>query len=552
MEWLNWLDKEDKYSGMTAKQRKIQESIDSENDSDNQYYTKTASETVFKAISLKLDLIKSALNRNNPSKNSIPVLPEEAEQKFQEQSTTARMGKLHDGADYKDVPTTGSSPKGTGSSRQKLDTWQGGQEDSEYRKITNPEYTNDGRGMYDVQSAPSRKRGTPRVDPRMRKKDPIKTIPKTASWESWLEKNNGIETDHKKEDKHEWDGKFSSSNIKDEAEDDDKAISEEESLEELTDGKLEEIEKLKSWEIFLDKSGNATNNLRYYKGRHDKDDKKILNNDGSNYDKSPYHNQDIEADEKNRNEGTGKLDQDKRNWNTTEGNRGGNIDGSNMSYDDSEYDRKTGKYGVTEDGTRNEMRRINQQIKDENTKKPSKDGAVNPTQSPSNLDLHHADTQDVGKTPVGDASTPQTPNAPKTPDKIRKLPLSTESKITAGMEAIKSWELFLEKGIKYKDPDPKETDPEKIMQNAADPIKEITLTPDMKKKKSWSEWLEKMQGAGDARYGNQHLTGMEQHPVADDESMELSAETEENNEKQEEKEDKGDKDNKPYKALSQE
>ena len=61
-----------------------------------------------------------------------------------------------------------------------------------------------------------------------------------------------------------------------------------------------------------------------------------------------------------------------------------------------------------------------------------------------------------------------------------------------------------------------------------------------------------MQGAGDARYGNQHLTGMEQHPVADDESMELSAEIEENNEKQEEKEDKGDKDNKPYKALSQE
>ena len=135
--------------------------------------------------------------------------------------------------------------------------------------------------------------------------------------------------------RHEWDGKFSSSTIRDDAEnDDDKAVSEEESLEELTDGKLEEVEKLKAWEIFLDKTNNATQNFRYYKPRHDKNDKKILDNHGTNYDKSPYHNQKIEASEENRNEGTGKLDQDKRNWNTTEGERGGNIDGSNMSYDD--------------------------------------------------------------------------------------------------------------------------------------------------------------------------------------------------------------------------
>jgi hypothetical protein len=32
--------------------------------------------------------------------------------------------------------------------------------------------------------------------------------------------------------------------------------------------------------------------------------------------------------------------------------------------------------------------------------------------------------------------------------------------------SMKSWELFLKKGIKYKDPDPKEIDPKKIMQNA--------------------------------------------------------------------------------------
>ena len=69
-----------------------------------------------------------------------------------------------------------------------------------------------------------------------------------------LKKNNAIETSHKEgEKKEEWDGKFSSSTIRDDVKDDDKAVSEEESLEELTDGKLEEVEKLKSWELWLEK-----------------------------------------------------------------------------------------------------------------------------------------------------------------------------------------------------------------------------------------------------------------------------------------------------------
>ena len=63
-----------------------------------------------------------------------------------------------------------------------------------------------------------------------------------------LLKNNAIETSHKEDEKkHEWDGKFSSSTIRDDVkDDDDKAVSEEEPLDELTDGKLEEVEKLKS------------------------------------------------------------------------------------------------------------------------------------------------------------------------------------------------------------------------------------------------------------------------------------------------------------------
>ncbi|MEO1955492.1 MAG: hypothetical protein ABGX42_02715, partial [Gammaproteobacteria bacterium] len=69
---------------------------------------------------------------------------------------------------------------------------------------------------------------------------------KLTSWESFLEKNNAIETSHKDEkEKVEWDGKFNSSTIRDDVKDE-KSNSEEESLEELTDGDLVEIEKLKS------------------------------------------------------------------------------------------------------------------------------------------------------------------------------------------------------------------------------------------------------------------------------------------------------------------
>ena len=78
----------------------------------------------------------------------------------------------------------------------------------------------------------------------------------SKAWELFLEKNNATETSHKDgEKKEEWNGKFDNSTTRDDAEnDDDKAIGEEESLEELTDGKLEEVEKLKAWEIFLDKT----------------------------------------------------------------------------------------------------------------------------------------------------------------------------------------------------------------------------------------------------------------------------------------------------------
>ena len=140
---------------------------------------KNASNIIMDMAIMKLDLMKDLNTRN--SETSEKTLPKTEAQEFQQQSTNARFGNIHDGLDYEDTPKTGSSPKGTGTSKQKLDTWQGGQEDSEYRKITNPQYTDDGKGLHDVQSLPKHKRGSPKVDPRMRKKDPIKIIPKTAS-----------------------------------------------------------------------------------------------------------------------------------------------------------------------------------------------------------------------------------------------------------------------------------------------------------------------------------------------------------------------------------
>ena len=393
--------------------------------------------------------------------------------------------------------------------------------------------------------------------------DPMVYDHKTASWESWLDKNNGIERDHKKEDKHEWDGKFSSSTIRDDAEnDDDKAIGEEESLEELTDGKLEEIEKLKSWEVFLKA------NLNQYPDDNppqetDKDGDTIinyetgtkLNTDGTTTDPKNRKIEDESSSDnltdRYRKGGAGRKEDD-----TGKGGRGrkggqsrggGSSGEGEISYQDTERN-SDGSHNVTEQGTRAEMRHFNKLPKLEESVKPSKVGAINSTQPASDDDKALADTQDVGTTPVGDVSTPPSHTTPKTPDSIRKLPTSVTPKIA-------SWEVFLEKGLAgakkvlltHRDPDPEETDVDKIMSNA-----ELAGKTIQQKRASWEEWVEKMQGAGDARYGNQHLTGMEQHPVADDESMELSAETDENNEKQEEKEDKGDKDNKPYKALSHE
>ena len=69
-----------------------------------------------------------------------------------------------------------------------------------------------------------------------------------------------------------------------------------------------------------------------------------------------------------------------------------------------------------------------------------------------------------------------------------------------------------------------------------------------KKNEMYKSWLEKMQGAGDARFGNQHLTGLDQKPVNNEEDeANILPEKEEKTDDKEEKQEKTD--NKPYKAL---
>ena len=338
----------------------------------------------------------------------------------------------------------------------------------------------------------------------------------SKAWELFLEKNNATETSHKDgEKKEEWNGKFDNSTTRDDAEnDDDKAIGEEESLEELTDGKLEEVEKLKSWEVFLKATvGGGTEHAvgETFSEEEAKKRPDMQKKNPPKYIKSHFANPNTGKDAVI---GTGKQIPTSRKG----------------TFQDTKNTKNLTENDVTEGAIRTAK------------KNPELKYLVPEAQVKEDKGLG------------GDTETPV-----KTQEELDKEfyertqpePKGTKSdKKVLARRTRKSWELFLEKGITYEDTNPRETDPEKIMESAKNPRKKITLTPDMKK--SWNEWLDKMQGAGDARYGNQHLTGMEQHPVADDESIDLSAESEENNEKQEKTEDKEDKDNKPYKALSQE
>ena len=374
------------------------------------------------------------------------------------------------------------------------------------------------------------------------------------SWESWLEKNNAIETSHKEDEKkEEWDGKFSSSTTRDDAEDDDKAISEEESLEELTDGKLEEVEKLKSWQVFLvnkmpmnqyDKSPQKVGDEKGMKSEPLTETTPVSNPRGS------LGNKKVKRLDHEAGDGSRKIVEIPKEDNTNPEvlhKQGGRPETGGKGSQGSVNATAGGKGNVTQTNT-NAI--LYQSLSDTEKEK-----------EPENI------TDDVSTISNND-SDPATPAVAETAmQKRQRLVRLTQRKYNK-----KSWESWLNK---YE-----ETVEDKRLAIKLDEARAITsgkvskpkIKPDsgvdakmgefsniqaeklrsatVSPLDSWATWLEKMQGAGDARFGNQHLTGLDQEPVdnEEDEANILPAKDEnqeENDEKQEET------NGKPYKALDE-
>jgi hypothetical protein len=322
---------------------------------------------------------------------------------------------------------------------------------------------------------------------------------KNAAWESWLEKNNAIETSHKDEkEKHEWDGKFSSSTIRDDAKDE-KAM-DEESDEIMEDAGLEEIEKLKSWEVFLKGTGGVESAP------------------------SPEPSENIDM--------TGK--------NPTKRQRGRGV-GTPQTIDGKTVPREVAQ-------------------KPSGNVKTSRAGTFQDTKGTKNLtaDDIEASAKRIGMITNNDLGA-GTDKHVKTQEELDKEfyertqpePKGTKShKKVIARRKRKSWEVWLEKdsldGKQSPDGLPKLTAGGKEVKIEAKNV--IDRDDRGKKNDMYKSWLEKMQGAGDARFGNQHLTGLDQKPVNNEEDeANIMPEKEEKTDDKEEKQEETD--NKPYKAL---
>ena len=347
--------------------------------------------------------------------------------------------------------------------------------------------------------------------------DPMVYDSKNASWESWLDKNNAIETDHKNDKKEEWDGKFSSSttrdDVKDDENDDDKAVSEEESLEELTDGELVEIEKLKSWETWLEKDA-------------------LTNAWIETIPKKPRNNSMIDSQSYSRQSTGTRYEQDptgKRSASSSKWSKLGDLG-------EIKYDRILN----------NEGEKTDKHVKNHNAGGSKRNALAHGNKKRQQNAATKKPTPPTGKAPtgVGKAWEAWLTKQEKTrEDKILDLRIAEETAIRE--KKISAPKIKPDAGVDAKIGEFSNIQAEKLRSATVSPLD------------SWANWLEKQQGAGDARFGNQHLTGLDQEPVnnEEDEANILPAKdtnSKENDEKQEETEDKEGKDNKPYKALSHE
>ena len=454
---------------------------------------------------------------------------------------------------------------------------------------------------------------------------------KKKSWELFLDKNNAIETDHKKENKEEWDGKFSSSttrdDVKDDENDDDKAVSEEESLEELTDGELVEIEKLKSWETWLEKDAltNAWIETIPKKPRNNSmidSQSYSRQSTGTRYEQDPTGKRsassskwsklgdlgEIKYDRILNNEGE-KTDKHVKNHNAGGSKRNALAHGNKKRQQNAATKKPTPPTGKAPTGVgkaweawleKNE--KWDKQEKDNDKKsKINRTGKIGKKdakdivrrtydgQTPNkfmqqvNSNMAADEEKQSGSKHRGDKRVPLTRVRTHTNQPLRLGGVAEDTPIGASHQSDHQlrtgrkeqyiepknadlWKTWLDKVVEHKDgtegvigamtkiPIKRAETAEDIRESAKDPKTKITLTPDMKKKKSWEEWVEKQQGAGDARFGNQHLTGLDQKPVNNEEDEanimpEKDEKTDDKEEKPNEKEENYEEGNKPYKAL---
>ena len=495
MEWQDWLEKTEP-TGLTPKQRKLAKEIaDGDKDDHTQYYTKASWETWlekndpcwegYEQYGMKDKDGKKVPNCVKKADESKPLnkpMRDDGNKKFKvfvRDPSTGNIVTVRFGDPNMEIKRDNPERRSSFRARHKC---------SEQKDITSAAYWS--CKMWEKTSSVS---------------DNVNK----SNWEIWLEKNNAIETSHKEgEKKEEWNGKFDNSTTRDGVKDD-KAQDEEEPLEELTDGKLEEVEKLKSWEVFLKGGGGTEEGLPHEEG--EIAGKKNMHSLTGRYQNPTKHRKGHFA---NTNTGKDAVEGTPRIPTSRKG-----------AFKDTKDTKHIGEGDVTASAVR--VAQNNPDLK----------YLVPEAQVEQDKGLGAGTRKRELSGEEGDR---------KFFERVQPEPKGTKSnnRVLARRARMKSWELWLEKYD--KDPNPEETDPEKIMQNAeVVGRKDNPMIKDM-----YKSWLEKMQGAGDARYGNQHLTGMEQHPVDDDESIDLSAESDKNNEKQEKTEKNDSKDNKPYKALS--
>ena len=332
------------------------------------------------------------------------------------------------------------------------------------------------------------------------------------------------------------------------------SMDKEQPLDKLTHGKLEEVEKLKSWESWLDKTMTYRKTRGNVEMKYPTEGEEVWDSKQQKRvkeDKTPKRTNKLTSWESWLNKTSNQFSGQKQNKRSTTG------DGSDINAMGTITGTQTENPILSPKGG---LGNVSAEISQKYTTNPNSvgrnGGRVGGEERGGNggsggkvtMDSTRAliaDTLEADKKEDNpDEKLGSKPNNSKLP-KWQQIIQERSGKIHGN--AKKSWELWLNK----------ETNEDKILATQLNEARAVTtgkvpeskLKPDPNKEaeqgeitdfnaNKWKSWLIKQQGAGDARFGNQHLTGLEQEPVADDQDIGLTTD--------------GDNHNKPYKESSKE